>query len=70
MGGNCRKVLEDLQTVLKKYLELDTTARTFHDKSRKVWKKLKWDQEDVKELRARIISSSTMLNSFYGQLTR
>jgi len=35
-----------------------------------VWKKLKWEPEDIRELRGRITSNIALLNAFNGQLTR
>jgi hypothetical protein len=35
-----------------------------------VWKRLKWEPEDIRELRSRISSNITFLNAFNSQLTR
>jgi Cdc6-like AAA superfamily ATPase len=35
-----------------------------------VWKRLKWEPEDIKELRSRISTNITLLNAFNSQLTR
>jgi Cdc6-like AAA superfamily ATPase len=35
-----------------------------------VWKRFKWEPEDIKELRSRINSNVTLLNAFNSQLTR
>ena len=37
---------------------------------KKVWKRLKWEPEDIRELRSRINSNITLLNAFNGRLTR
>jgi hypothetical protein len=37
---------------------------------KKVWKRLKWEPEDIQELRSRINSNITLLNAFNGRLTR
>lgn len=37
---------------------------------KRVWKRLKWEPEDIKELRSRIIAHITLLNAFNSRLTR
>jgi hypothetical protein len=66
----CRNVLETLNEILGKYQELDSNPKTFSGKARRVWKRLKWEPEDIKELRSRISSNITLLNAFNGRLTR
>jgi hypothetical protein len=39
-------------------------------KVKRVWKRFKWEPEDIKELRSRINSNVALLNAFNGQLTR
>ena len=70
IAEGCRNVLQDLNKILGKYQELDSNPKTFGGKARKVWKRLKWEPEDIKELRSRIGSNITLLNAFNGRLTR
>ena len=37
---------------------------------KRVWKRLKWEPEDIRELRSRISSNIGLLNAFTGRLTR
>lgn len=53
----CDKVLTDLQSLVDKYESLGT-------KSKRTWDRMKWGNEDIAEIRARLISSTTMLNAF------
>jgi len=39
-------------------------------KVKRVWKRFRWEPEDIKELRSRINSNVALLNAFNGQLTR
>ena len=67
--------LKTLDKTLEKYQELgsdpkDCDPKSFRFKVRRGWKRLRWEPEDIKELRSRITSNITLLNAFYGQLTR
>ena len=53
----CDKVLVDLQSLVDKYESLGT-------QSKRTWDRMKWGNEDIAEIRARLISSTTMLNAF------
>ena len=71
----CDNVLNTLKETLDKYQELDSDPKcsdpkSFGFKFRKVWKRLRLEPEDIKELRSRITSNITLLNAFNGQLTR
>ena len=71
----CYNVLNTLKETLDKYQELDSDSKgcdpkSFGFKIRRGWKRLRWEPEDVKELRSRITSNITLLNTFNGQLTR
>ena len=66
----CQKVLEDLDAKVKKYDSLGTHASGPGPKAGKVWKKLKWDQSEVDELRSRLTSNLTGLEVFYSGITR
>ena len=66
----CRKVLEDLDSAVKKYGSLDTNASGLGPKTEKVWKKLKWDPRDVDALRLRLISNTTILDTFSSGIAR
>jgi len=37
---------------------------------KRIWRRLKWEPEDIRELRSRISSNITLLNAFNNQLTR
>jgi Cdc6-like AAA superfamily ATPase len=63
-------VLTALEKVLDKYRELDTSPKRIRDKSRRVWKRLKWEPDDIRDLRLRIVSSIGLLNAFNATIAR
>jgi hypothetical protein len=70
VASGCRNTLEKLEETLKKYHGLNSGPMTTSSKLKRVWKRLEWAPEDIKELRSRIISNVTLLNAFYGRLFR
>ncbi|KAF2183576.1 hypothetical protein K469DRAFT_690028 [Zopfia rhizophila CBS 207.26] len=71
----CYNILNTLNKTLEKYQELDPDLQNCDPKSfrftvRRGWKRLRWKPDDVKELRSRVISNTSLLNGFNGQLTR
>lgn len=57
-------MLSTLNKMLDEYNSLDTNSKSFGDMSRRVLKRFKWDPEDVKYLRSRIVSNIDLLNAF------
>jgi hypothetical protein len=66
----CRSVLEELEKTLDKSQGLDSSAESFGGKTRRVWKRLKWDQKDVDGFRSRLTSNVVLFNTFLGRITR
>ena len=67
---HCESVLEELNEIVIKFKELDPIAKSLDRKPRRVWKRFKWDQNDITELRSRISSNILLLNTFSGQISR
>ena len=53
----CEKVLIDLQNLVKKYESLGT-------QSKRTWDRMRWGNEDVAEIRARLTSNISLLTAF------
>ena len=70
IADGCRNVLDKLGKTLDKYSELKSNPESVGKKVKRVWKRLKWEPEDIRELRSRISSNITLLNAFNGRLTR
>ena len=66
----CRNILNELDKITDKYRILDTDPTSLSRKSQRLWKRLKWEPDDVQELRSRITSNVALLNAFNGRLTR
>src|SRR2546429_3955635 len=66
----CRNVLDKLEKTLDKYGELKLNPKTVSKNMKRVWKRLRWEPEDIKELRDRISSNITLLNAFNARLNR
>lgn len=66
----CFNVLKELEQVLEKYGELKPGQKGVGNRVKRTWKKLKWEPEDIKEIRSRIIARVTFLNAFQGRLAR
>ena len=67
---HCQSVLEELNEILIKFKELDPVAKGADGRPRRVWKRFRWDQKDIDELRSRILSNFLLLNTFLGQVSR
>ncbi|MCJ1417968.1 hypothetical protein MMC32_004313, partial [Xylographa parallela] len=66
----CQHVLEDTEATLKKYSTLDTQSKSLRERAKKAWKQLKWEPDDIRDLRNRIVSNLTLLNSFIEGVSR
>jgi len=70
IAESCWNVLGELENTLSKYFELSSISKDVGKRVNKVWKRLKWEPEDIKELRSRISSNISLLSAFNSQLTR
>ena len=65
----CENVLKDLEKIIDKYEILDAHPAGLGNKLRRSWKRLKFEPEDVRDLRSRLISNVGLWNSFMGSLS-
>jgi hypothetical protein len=65
-----QSVLQELDKILIKFKELDPVAKGIDGKSRRVWKRFRWGQKDIDELRSRILSNILLLNTFLARVNR
>ena len=56
VADGCQKVLGDLEEMLTKYRSLGT-------KSQRTWDRMKWGNEGIADLRARLTSNTSMLSA-------
>jgi hypothetical protein len=67
----CHNILIALDKVVEEnYCLNPSTAHGFRDKSRRIWKRLKWEPDDIRELRSRVTLNVGLLNAFNGSLIR
>ena len=69
IAQGCYDVLKKLEETLDKYQELDSGAKGISGKSRKVWKRLQWDQKDIDQFRSRITLNISAFDTFLGRIT-
>jgi hypothetical protein len=70
IGVSCQNVLKDLEKTLEKYGEVVRSHGPMSKKIKKVWKRLQWEPDDVRELRDRITSNITLLNTYLERVSR
>ena len=66
----CRSVLEDLRKLVDKYRRLTNEAHGLTANVRQKAKILQWDQDDARDLRARITSTTTVLRGLCETIAR
>ena len=62
-------VLKELASKIDKYESLGEQPLTIGNKAQKAWKKIRWDQDAIEGYRSRIISNTSLLNTFNSGLT-
>ena len=70
IASNCHRVLMDMKETLDKYGDLQTHGGNLGKRVKRVWKRLEFEPEDIRELRDRLTSNTTLLNIFIGQISR
>lgn len=68
--NGCCDVLNELKKTLDKYSELKSGHSGAGSRAKRIWKRLKWEPDDIKELRSRIIVNVTLWNAFQGRIDR
>jgi hypothetical protein len=70
LAKGSRDILTDWEKVVKRSGVIGNSANSFGAKAKKVWKRFRFDEQEVVELRTRIISNTTLLNTFTATLAR
>ncbi|KAJ9419395.1 hypothetical protein FOXG_06622 [Fusarium oxysporum f. sp. lycopersici 4287] len=65
----CWEVLRSLEKTLNKYTELHSGNQDVRKKVKKIWKRLMWEPDDIRDLRSRMTENVALLNAFYGKLS-
>ncbi|KAL2004633.1 hypothetical protein VTN00DRAFT_3369 [Thermoascus crustaceus] len=70
IAENCRNVLTDIEKTIDRYSELKSNHDMRRNRVTRAWKRLKWEPDDIHNLRIRIGSNIGLLNAFNGRITR
>lgn len=68
--SSCQDVLETLEETLDKYRDLHSDNGKLRSRVKRVWKRVNWEPDDIRELRERITLNTTLLNTFLGGISR
>jgi hypothetical protein len=68
--ANCHDVLLDLENMLDKYDDLHIRDPKFGSRVKRAWKRLEFEPDDIRQLRDRLTSNVTLLNTHIGQISR
>ena len=69
ISKGCHELLNEITTlVAKNSVIAEAVAST--GKVRRIWQRFKWDQDEIKELRSRLIANTSLLNAFTASLMR
>jgi hypothetical protein len=70
IASSCKDVLNDLDKALDKYRELGSSTGNLGKRMKRVWKRLQWEPEDIRELRDRVVSNIILVNTYLGRVSR
>ncbi|KAE8165265.1 hypothetical protein BDV40DRAFT_297588 [Aspergillus tamarii] len=70
IADSCRCVLDEIYQKINIYRVLESDHSTGLRRVVRVWKRLKWEPDDIQDLRTRISSNISLLNAFNGRITR
>jgi hypothetical protein len=68
IADGCRNVIKELEETLVKYEQVGEASDRISKRAKRVWKRLKWEPEDIRELRSRIIANIALLSAFQERL--
>jgi hypothetical protein len=66
VSQGCTIVLEQLNKIIDKHSEIHLSSAGIRNRSRRVWKRFKWEPDDVQQLRSRLTSNISLLNALYS----
>lgn len=70
ISHSCGTLLNELQDAIAKYKVVEYCGTSIHKKARSVWKRIAWEPKDIGELRDRLLSNVTLLQSFLSAISR
>lgn len=70
IGVSCKGLLSDLEKETGKYKNLQPGSNASNRSARRLWDRLRWEPDDIRDIRLRIISMTSLLNTVLGGLAR
>ncbi|KAJ5964750.1 uncharacterized protein N7479_004626 [Penicillium vulpinum] len=70
LSTSCHEVLVDISKTIEDYTELSSTKDGKRNMAKRAWKRLKWEPNDIQELRLRIGTNIALLTAFNGQIIK
>jgi hypothetical protein len=70
LSNSCRNVLIELEKELDNHGELAVSQSGLRKKVKRVWQRHDWEPENIRELRNRITSNVTLLNTYLDGVSR
>lgn len=70
IAHTCDNILKELEKKLDTFQVLEASANGISGKSRRVWKRLRWEQKDIDQFRSRITLNISAFNTFLGRVNR
>ncbi|KAL7946660.1 ankyrin repeat-containing domain protein [Trichoderma barbatum] len=65
---SCERLLERLKNVLEKYSSTAEVGKTGKTAIKRIWKRLKWEPDDIRDIRSQISIKLTILKSLNDQV--
>jgi hypothetical protein len=70
ISHGCHILLKELENELDKYRVVQYSGDDIQKKAISVWKRVSWDSKEIRELRDRLVSNMTLLQSFLSAISR
>jgi hypothetical protein len=70
ISHSCGTLLRELQDAIGKYKVVEYCGTSIHKQARSMWKRMAWEPKDISELRDRLLSNVTLLQSFLSAISR
>ncbi|KAJ5426390.1 hypothetical protein N7465_001460 [Penicillium sp. CMV-2018d] len=69
ISHGCGTLLDELQDAIGKYKVVEYCGTSIHKKARSIWKRVTWEPKDIGQLRDRLLSNVTLLQSFLSAIS-
>lgn len=70
IAATCQSTLEQVEQKIGSYSELSESQNSKRKHAIRMWKRLKWEPNNIAALRGRVSSNIILLNAFYGKIAQ